>query len=88
MKNITNPETLIVNIDGLRQNADGSFTLENVNPVCIDYDSVNELLKLAGVDRKDAEMLTDDFANSVFSHTLARQLSDRIVRHDVHLPRI
>ncbi len=73
-------ESIILDIKGLRQNDNGTFTLENVTPTMIDYESVVELLKMAGVDEKDAHPLTEEFANNVFRHTLARQLAARTHR--------
>ncbi len=76
----TDHESLILNIEGLRQNDNGTFTLDHVKPVNIDYESVLEMLKMAGIDDKDAHPLTEEFAHNVFRHSLARQLAARTSR--------
>ncbi len=68
---------ITLKIEGLSQNRDGTFTFD-AEPVSIDYESIVELLKLAGVDMKDAHALTDEFAESVSIHTMARQLANRM----------
>lgn len=73
-------QDLILEIEGMTQRQDGTFVIINVPHVDIPYGKIEEILRAAGVESMDAMMLTEDFANRIATHTLAKVLAQRTKR--------
>lgn len=58
-------ESAVLRISGLRENRDGTFTLDGVKTVNVDYMSVDTILKDAGVPVQIREAQIETFAEEV-----------------------
>ena len=69
-----------VKIDGLEALAEeGVFRLHGVKHFNIDWSKVTEQMVESGIDKKDAYMLVDEFADTVHIRMLAKALATRMI---------
>lgn len=77
------PTEIILEIDGLRSNSDGSFTLAGVKPVELGYEDFEALTKSMvdqGIPRNLASRLTEEAHNLIQTSLLADALAQRTRR--------
>lgn len=74
--------SVTLRIEGLRPtyDADGTFVLENVSMVAIDYSPVMDLLMRNNVPEDIAINAIDDLANTVWIGMMSRELAKRMTR--------
>ena len=69
---------IVLEIEGLV--ASGTFIMQGVKSIAIDFRTISLALEQGGVEVTDAEILTDQFLAKVFQHQLAKVLAQRTKR--------